>query len=109
MSSSPSFPRQGQADIIVTAAATQFTLGSATDHEQVFEGALRVMRQSCELVSRRSGPFAAEMTPEQVREWEALHGLIVDIERGFVSPTVGNVRDYVFAQYVARTQQGIAQ
>lgn len=35
------------------------------------------------------------MTTEQVDEYRWLNGVTRDVRNGFVSPTIGNVRDYV--------------
>lgn len=39
-----------------------------------------------------------EWTAEQVDEYRELAGVVRDVRNGFVSPSIGNVRDYVMAR-----------
>lgn len=47
---------------------------------------------------KRHGIYASGMTSEQADAFSALMGVSTDVLNGFVSPTIGSVRDYVLRE-----------
>lgn len=63
-----------------------------TDDENLTE-VLNVHLNTCYAVIK--GDRKGEWTSEDVNQYRNLLGVLRDIQNGFVSPTIGNVRDFV--------------
>lgn len=63
--------------------------------DQAIDQALDTLASDCNDIIKGKRP---SMTAEQVDGYRWLAGVINDVRNGFVSPTIGNVRDYVKAE-----------
>lgn len=83
-------------DTIVTCARAVMALAESNNGEAQAEVAVRFALDSIEQTCRDTiGGKRPSMTTEQVDEYRELAGVVRDVRNGFVSPTVGNVWDYV--------------
>lgn len=86
------YPQQSRLDIIVNCARVAVSAGMTA--EAALAMALTSVSIDCTEALGRTGAYATEMTADRREEWAELDGVVRDIRNGFVSPVVGNVRDY---------------
>lgn len=63
--------------------------------EDPMEVALTQCTENARAAMSRAGAYSRPMTPEEVGEYRDLADTVSDIRSGFVSPTLGNIRDHL--------------